>query len=124
MLVKNISSILIWSEDFRALSDWYKEKFELVVDEELNHPDDTGVLFLVGNTYLWIGQHSEVHGKNMDMHRIMYNFVVDSVQSTYETLVAKGVQFYAKPFKAPTMDKYFATFLDLDGNMGQIVGPK
>jgi hypothetical protein len=124
MLVKNISAILIWSQDFRALADWYREKLDLEVLEELDHPDDTGVGFQVGNVYLWIGQHSQVKGKNKDIHRHMFNFVVDSVLDVYEKLLARGVKFYAKPFKAPTMDTYFATFYDLDNNLVQLIGGK
>lgn len=123
-MVKNISAILIWSQDYRKLSEWYIEKLELEVLEELDHPDDTGVGFQVGDVYLWIGQHSEVKGKNKDPHRHMFNFTVDSVSETYEKLKERGVEFFAKPFKAPTFDKYFATFYDLDGNMVQLIGEK
>ena len=123
-MIKNISAVLIWSEDFRALADWYQEKLDLEVLEELDHPDDTGVGFQVGNVYLWIGQHSEVKGKNNDIHRHMFNFVVDSVSESYKELLARGVKFYAKPFKAPTYDKYFATFYDLDNNLVQLIGDK
>lgn len=121
-MFKNISTILIWSEDFRKLSDWYKEVFDFEVIKELNHPQDTGIQFLVGNTKLWIGQHSEVHGQNEDPHRHMFNIEVESVSKAYEYLKSKGVEFFAKPFKAPTMDKYFATMYDLDHNFVQIVG--
>lgn len=123
-MIKNISAILIWSEDYKALADWYIEKLDLKVLEELTHPDDTGIGFQVGNVYLWIGQHSEVKGKNKDMHRHMFNFVVDSVSETHKLLEAKGVKFLAKPFKAPTFDKYFATFYDLDDNLVQLIGDK
>src|SRR5215469_7199343 len=98
-MFKNISAVLIWSEDYRRLADWYRSKLELKILEELNYPNDTGVGFQVGNVYLWIGQHSQVHGKNKDMHRHMFNFAVDSVSKTYMELEAKGVKFYAKPFK-------------------------
>jgi hypothetical protein len=124
MLVKNISAILIWSEDYRALANWYRDKLDLEILEELNHPEDTGVGFQVGNVYLWIGQHSEVKGKNKDIHRHMFNFDVDSVSEVYKKLESKGVKFYAKPFKAPTMDNYFATFYDLDNNLVQLIGSK
>lgn len=123
-MIKNISAILIWSEDYRKLANWYKDMLELEVLEELDHPEDTGVGFQVGNVYLWIGQHSQVKGKNKDMHRHMFNFVVDSVSETYEKLEKKGVKFLAKPFKAPTFDKYFATFYDLDDNLVQLIGNK
>ena len=123
-MIKDITAILIWSEDYRALADWYKEKLDLKVLEELNHPEDTGVLFVVGNMRLWIGQHSKVKGKNKDIHRHMFNFVVDSVSKTHEELQKRGVKFLAKPFKAPTMDRYFATFYDLDDNLVQLIGGK
>ncbi|HSW88211.1 MAG TPA: VOC family protein [Candidatus Saccharimonadales bacterium] len=125
-MFKNISTILIWSENYRALADWYQEKLGLEILDEIHHPDDTGVRFKVGNgeTALWIGQHSQVHGKNEDMHRHMFNLVVDSVSETYEYLKNKGVTFIATPFKAPTFDKYFATFCDLDNNLVQLIGEK
>lgn len=123
-MLKNIPSVLIWSEDYRKLANWYVEKLGLKIIEEINHPKDTGVGFQVGNVYLWIGQHSEVIGKNKDIHRIMIDFEVESVTKTYEKLKAKGVKFFAKPFKAPTFDKYFATFFDLDNNILQLIGDK
>jgi hypothetical protein len=121
-MIKNISAVLIWSEDYKKLSAWYEEKLDLKVLEELDHPQDTGVGFQVGNLYLWIGQHSKVKGKNKDIHRHMFNFVVDSVGKSYIELDAKGVKFLAKPFKAPTKDRYFATFYDLDNNLVQLIG--
>ena len=126
MKYHKISTILIWSENFRALADWYQKTFNLKSVEEINHPDDTGVLFEfpAGGTWLWIGQHSEVHGKNPNPHRIMFNIDVDSVSQAHEELKSKGVEFFAEPFKAPTFDKYFATLYDLDGNMVQIIGAK
>jgi hypothetical protein len=123
-MFKNISTILIWSEDFKALSDWYKNVFDFQVVEELDHPQDTGVLFRVGNTNLWIGQHSEVYGKNKDIHRHMFNIDVESVTEACEYLKGKDVEFLAEPFKAPTFDKYFATFYDLDQNLVQLIGNK
>ncbi len=124
MKLGNISAVLIWSENYSAMVDWYKDKLGLEVIEELNHPEDTGVGLRVGESYLWIGQHSEVKGKNQDPYRIMFNITVESVQKAYEELLSKGVEFVAKPFKAPTFDKYFATFTDLDGNVVQFIGGK
>ena len=121
---KNISTVLIWSQDFKSLAEWYKTKFDFQVVEELDHPLDTGVLFKVGNVNLWIGQHSEVNGKNKDIHRHMFNIDVDSVTEAYKHLKSRGVTFFAKPFKAPTFDKYFATFYDLDDNLVQLIGKK
>ena len=54
----------------------------------------------------------------------MFNVVVDSVNTSYEELTAKGLIFLEKPFKAPTMDRYFATFYDLNNNLVQLFGDK
>lgn len=123
-MIKDITAVLIWSENYRALADWYIEKLGLHPVEELHHPKDTGVGFEVGHMYFWIGQHSKVHGKNKDEHRHMINFEVDSVTKVFEKLQSKDVTFLAEPFKAPTFDKYFATFYDLDGNLVQLIGPQ
>jgi uncharacterized glyoxalase superfamily protein PhnB len=123
-MYQSIPTVLLWSGDFRKLANWYQEKFGFPVVKELDHPQDTGVQFAVGSSFLWVGQHSEVHGKNKDPFRVMFNIRVDSVQKVFDELSAKGVTFIAKPFKAPTFDLWFATFQDLDGNIGQIIGPR
>lgn len=124
MKINKISAILIWSENYKEMVEWYKSNLGATVIEELNHPEDTGVGMNIGESYLWIGKHSEVKGKNKDPYRIMFNLAVDSVEEAYNELKNKGVEFIATPFKAPTFDKYFATFKDLDGNTIQFIGNK
>lgn len=121
-----ISTILIWSADYERLAHWYQDVFNLKVNEHLNHPQDTGILFEFpdGLPWLWIGQHSQIQGTNKDPVRIMFNINVDSVSAAHAYLVSKNVTFIALPFKAPTMEKWFATFSDLDGNTVQIIGGK
>jgi uncharacterized glyoxalase superfamily protein PhnB len=124
MKINKISAVLIWSEDYKALAEWYQKILGAGVIEELNHPSDTGMGLSVGDSYLWVGKHSEVKGQNKDPYRIMLNISVDSVEDAYNNLVKKGVEFIAKPFKAPTFDSYFATFKDPDGNILQFIGKK
>ena len=118
-----LKGILLWSEDYKKLATWYIEKFGFEIDPQFSfdHPNDTGISLVVGDSYIWCGKHSEVHGTNCDPYRIMYNINVESVPVLYEELKSKGVEFVAAPFKAPTMAKWFATFKDVDGNIGQIV---
>ena len=123
-MFKNVSDIIIWSENYRALVKWYMDKLDLKPIGEVNHPQDMAVGFRFGTFELWIGYHDKVKGKNKDKYRIMYNIVVDSVSEAYEYLSKKKVKFIAKPFKAFTFDKYFATFEDLDGNILQLIGGK
>ncbi len=123
-MFKTISDVIIWSSDYKKLVQWYEDKLELKRIGEVNHPQDMCVGFRIGDVELWIGYHDKIKGKNKDKYRIMHNFVVDSVTDVYNTLSKKGVKFIAKPFKAPTFDKYFATFEDLDGNIMQLIGGK
>lgn len=53
----------------------------------------------------------------------MINIETDSVTKTYEYLAKKKVKIIAKPFKAPTFDKFFCTFADPEGNTLQVIGP-
>jgi len=126
MKFQKISTILIWSENYKKLADWYQKTFNIKIVESLDHPKDTGILFEFpdGGVWLWIGQHSEIKGKNTDPCRIMFNINVYSVEKAYTDLISKQVRFLAKPFKAPTMNKYFATLYDPDGNLIQLIGPK
>lgn len=126
MTFHKISTILIWSENYKALADWYQKTFDLKVNEALSYANDTGILFDLpdGGPWLWIGQHSEVKGKNADPARIMFNLSVDSVSEAYEYLLKKNVTFLAKPFLSPSGESYFATFYDLDGNLVQVIGKK
>ena len=119
MLIKNIGAILIWSENWRALADWYRTALELPVESELALPDDTGVNFLVNDTYFWVGYHDQVAGKNKDRYRIMIGFDVDSVNETYQALVKKGVTFILPPTLSPTKTFYVSTALDPEDNIIQ-----
>ncbi len=123
-MFKNVSDIIIWSQNYKKLAKWYQEKLDLQKIGEVNHPQDKCIGFRIGTVELWIGFHDRVKGKNRDKYRIMHNFTVDSVSESYETLSKRGIKFIAKPFKAPTFDKYFATFQDLDGNILQLIGGK
>lgn len=125
MKIKSIDCVLIWSEDPDKLTKFYKDILGLKVHSEANHPKDTGVLFkLPEGAFLWIGKHSEVKGSNQDPARHMMNFLVDSVEKSYQELKLKGVEFIAKPFAGPLGNGYFATFKDPDGNLLQLWSSK
>lgn len=123
-MFKKFSDVIIWSQDYKKLAKWYQEKLGLKKIGEVDHPEDMCIGFQIGDVELWVGYHNKVKGKNKDKYRIMQNLAVDSVTATYGKLSKRGVKFLAKPFKAPTFDKYFATFEDLDGNILQLIGGK
>lgn len=126
MQFQKISTILIWSENWKPLADWYQQTFALVTTSEGNHPQDTGrnMAFPEEGVRIWVGQHSEVKGQSLDPCRIMFNINVDSVSAAHKYLVEKSVPCIAPPFKAFTFDKWFATYSDPDGNYFQIIGPE
>jgi predicted enzyme related to lactoylglutathione lyase len=119
MLLNKFSSVLIWSEKWRELANWYRDVLELPVESELNLPDDTGVNFKLGDTYIWIGFHDQVQGSSKDKFRIMVCFEVDSVSATYKALTAKGVRFIQESRLAPPQTFYVATALDPEDNIIQ-----
>jgi len=126
MKFKSIAEILIWSENWQPLADWYQSAFGLSVVEESNHPLDTGRLmaFPEGEAMLWVGQHSQIKGKNQDPNRLMVDINVDSVQEAFEYLKKQNLPVIAKPFQAPSSDLWFATLSDPDGNTLQVIGPR
>lgn len=123
-MLKGLSDVIVWSPDYKKLAHWYKDVLGLTQIGEVNHPEDKCIGFRLGSVELWVGFHDKVKGKNKDKYRIMLNIIVDSVGKSYEYLVERGVNFIATPFKAPTFDKYFATFEDPDGNILQLIGGK
>ncbi len=124
MLVNKISSVCIWSADYKKLARWYQDVFELEVDSEITLPDDTGVTFMIEGVYFWIGYHDKVKGKNKDKYRIMVGFDVESVAALYKKLIKKGVEFIAKPTLSPTKDYYVATAIDPEDNVIQFFSDK
>ncbi len=95
MKIKKISAVLIWSENYKKLADWYKKRLGGGVIEEIKHANDTGVGLSIGESYLWVGKHSQVKGASKDPYRIMFNLSVDSVEQAYKELKNKGVEFIA-----------------------------
>ncbi len=119
MLLKSFESVCIWSQNYKKLANWYKETFDLEIDTQLDLSDDTGIGFMLGEVFFWIGEHDQVKGKSHDPYRIMPGFNVDSVTELYEHISKKGVEFIRKPSLSPTKDYYAATALDPDGNVIQ-----
>jgi len=119
MEIKSFDSVCIWSEDPDKLSKFYENILGLKVDSRINLPDDKGISFLLGGTMLFIGYHSKVHGKANDPFRIMPGFVVDSVDTIYEEISPKGVEFIKKPTWSPDKKYKVATIFDPEGNIIQ-----
>lgn len=69
---------------------------------------------------LWIGFHSEVHGKSKDPFRQMISYWVDDVYKVAEKLKEKDVEIIGGPALSPTGDLHFLTARDPELNLIQM----
>ncbi len=123
LLDKKIS-VIIYSEDYEKLVSWYEQTLGFVVRERLTLQNDTCTGFDFGDTYFSIGKHDKVHGVNLDPHRIMIGFNVESVTQAYEELKDKQVAFVALPFESPQGGFWCMTIQDPEQNILQFFGNK
>ena len=116
----NLQSVMIGSEDPKALSDFYAKV--------LGKPawEDGGFAgWQAGSGMLMIGPHSDVKGMNEMPGRIILNFETPDVKTEFERIKGLGVRVQQEPYQpgggAPEM--WVATFEDPDGNYFQLASP-
>lgn len=119
--------ILIFSENPDELMKFYRDVLELKIEKKLDIPNDYGYMFDVsGEMKLWIGKHSEVHGKSKEPDRIIHNLFTDNVQGWYEKVRDAGINIVLKPELTPFATKddpvYVCTWDDPEGNRWQFMG--
>ena len=122
-ILKQFEGFTIWSDNYKELSNWYEEKFELTRKFEIDVPEDKVVAFEIepGNEMmLWIGFHSEVYGKSKETYRIMISYYVEDVNKDYEILKSRGVEFIAEPHISPDGTLNVMTAVDPEGNIIQL----
>lgn len=112
----NFNSILLFSENPKALAEFYQQVFQK--EPDMSEESYTG--FLAGTTFLSIGHHDKVRGKNQNPERMMLNFETKDVAGEF----ARIKQLDAKVIAEPNEENYMiATFEDPDGNYFQLVPP-
>ncbi|MDP2638151.1 MAG: VOC family protein [Candidatus Levybacteria bacterium] len=116
----NFNSILIFSENPKELSDFYKKVFE----KDLDWEEENYYGFTVGQGWVTIGPHEKVHGENTNPERIMFNFETEDVEGEFERISNLGVKVIAKPY-APdeAQEMKIATFADPENNYFQLMSP-
>lgn len=116
----NFDSILIFSENAKKLAEFYEKVFQ-------SKPGWTGgdfTGFKVGNSYVMVGPHNKVKGKNKEPERIMFNFSTKDVHGEYERILKLGAKSIAKPYHPGEEPKmWLATLEDPDGNFFQLGTP-
>ena len=115
----NFNNILIGSDDPQRLVDYYTRLFGKPTMSEGGY---TG--WLLGQGFMSIGPHSEVHGNNAHPGRIIWNIETDDVRGVFDRFVAAGAIVVREPYgfeEAP--GALIATLADPDDNYFQLTTP-
>jgi predicted enzyme related to lactoylglutathione lyase len=116
----NLNSLLVSSENPDELSDFYQKVLEKKPDME----DEDYIGFTAGNTFLSIGFHDKVTGRNPSPERIIINFETADVIKEFERIKKLGAKVIAEPYQmGEDMPGWIATFEDPDGNYFQLMTP-
>ncbi len=121
-MVKGLESVLLSSENAKALAEFYQEKVGIKIKEEYEMGEDSSVFEMDsgdGSSFM-INDHSEVKGKSSQPQRYIINFEVGNIDEAIETVEGKGVKKVAEKYHIEGYG-YIATFEDLDGNYFQLV---
>lgn len=115
----NLNSVLIGSEDPKALADFYRNI--------LGEPrwDDQGFIgWQVGSGSFMVGPHSDVKGRNESPGRILVFFETPDVQAEFKRIKDKGVTVVREPYHPDEQPElWLATLEDPDGNYFQLASP-
>lgn len=116
----NLNSILIGSGDPERLAAYYTKLFG-----EPGWNMEPYVGWQLGQGYLTIGSHDEVHGPNTQPGRLIWNIETPDVQEEFDRLVAAGATVIKEPYTLGEGDEVgtLCTFADPDGNYFQLVTP-
>ena len=115
----NFNSILIGSDDPARLAEYYTKLFG---EPGWNDGGYTG--WLIGSGGVTVGPHSEVHGKNAQPGRIIWNIESDDVKGDFERYKAAGATVIREPYDfEQSPGTWIATFADPDDNYFQLASP-
>lgn len=115
----NFSGILIGSEDPERLAAYYRKLFG---DPGWDDGGYTG--WLIGSGGVTIGPHDEVHGRNEQPGRLIWNIESPDVKADFERFKSAGATVIRELYtfeQAP--GSWIATFADPDDNYFQLVSP-
>ncbi len=114
----NLNSILIGSEDPGRLVDYYGKLFG---EPMWNEGGYTG--WRIGDGAVVVGLHDQVHGKNAEPGRVIWNIESTDVAADFERLKAAGAAVVQEPYGMEGSEGKIATFADPDDNYFQLVSP-
>jgi predicted enzyme related to lactoylglutathione lyase len=115
----NFNGILIGSDNPRRLADYYRGLF--------GDPAWDGggyTTWMIGSGGVSVGLHSEVHGRNAQPGRLIWNIETTDVKGEFDRLKAAGAIVVREPYSFDELpDAWIATLADPDDNYFQLVSP-
>ncbi len=115
----NLNSMIIGSQNPKALADFY----EKVLEKKPDMSEEGWFGFMAGSCFIGIGAHDKVKGKSAQPERLIFNFETKEVEKEFARIEALGAEVIAKPYKPGEGDMMIATFADPDGNYFQLMSP-
>jgi predicted enzyme related to lactoylglutathione lyase len=116
----NFNGVLIGSEDPKRLAEYYTRLFGKPMFDDSGY---TG--WQIGSAGMTVGPHSEIHGRNGEPGRIIWNIETPDVRGDFDRMKAAGAVIVREPYTmdgAPP-DSFIATLEDPDGNYFQLMSP-
>jgi predicted enzyme related to lactoylglutathione lyase len=123
----NLNSIMIGTSQPKVLGEFYEKVFGRAADMH----EDTWYGWKVGETFLNVGEHSEVKGAAHEPQRIILNFETPDVKGEFDRIKATGAKVVKEPYGMTENGEpsetdgamWIATFADPDGNYFQLMTP-
>jgi predicted enzyme related to lactoylglutathione lyase len=113
----NLNSILLGSDNAPGLVEYYTKL--------LGEPTSDGsyATWVIGNGGLSVGPHSEVHGKNDQPGRLIWNIESEDVPADFARMRDAGAIVVREPYQFEGSEYWIATLADPDDNYFQLVSP-
>lgn len=108
---------MIGTKDSKKLGDFYTKV--LGIKPEMEEGGWYG--WKIGNCFLSVGPHSEVHGKAKEPQRVILNIETNKVKEEFERMKSAGAEVIKEPYEI--QGAWIATFADPDGNYFQLMSP-
>src|ERR671934_2066970 len=103
-----LKSILIGSEDPKALVDYYSKLFGDPMWTEGGYTS-----WQIGSGWVTVGVHSEVKGKNAQPGRVIWDIETPDVKGDFERFKSSGASVVQEPYRPDeAAEMWIATFSD------------
>ena len=115
----DFNNILIGSDQPKRLIEYYTKLLG-----KPTFSDESYSSWQIGRGYVAVGAHSEVHGKNAQPGRVIWNIETADVKEVFARLAAAGAIVIREPYSFEGFpDSLIATLADPDGNYFQLMTP-